>query len=243
MTDEHKTRINQTWKEFQERERGEGGIGAKPEEVPQATTPASYSQQYMGDDPSKPSEIPIDPETKQELPVSKYNPRKGQYPISDPTSETPEDIERARKQMLAQRAELDEPETGGTFDRRGTPSQKGGEAVPGSFQDIKSILSVPIVESDGDYWRNLDEDNKSQILKEHDLLTGLEDGWDWDQLSSEARDKIRELSTEGGRGSGKKDHKPWMKGIEEDPQYKNCPHCQVFTENLNGRCQMCKKKV
>ena len=106
MTDEHKAQIKKTWGEFQEQEKKEGGAGEKPEDsTPKATTPAFHTQQYMGEDPDKPSEIPIDPKTHEELPVSKYNPRKGEYPIQDVTKETPKDIDRAHKQMLAQRAE------------------------------------------------------------------------------------------------------------------------------------------
>jgi hypothetical protein len=147
--------------------------------------------------------------------------------------------------MLAQRRASDEPERGakgGTYDRRGEPWQKGGEGYD-TFQDIKSILSIPLQENDGDYWRGLDEDSKGEILHEHNLLTGLEDGWDWDQLSPEARDKIRELSNEGGKGSGKAGHRSWMKGMEEDPKYKACPNCNIVTEQIGGKCRLCGKKV
>jgi len=136
MTDEHKERINQTWKEFQEQEKKEGGTGETPKESPKASTPAFHTQQYMADDPSKPTEIPIDPETGKELPVSKYNPRKGEYPVSDPTTETPADVDRAHKQMLAQKAELDKPQTGSTFDQRGKAYQRKGEAYDDSDRAV-----------------------------------------------------------------------------------------------------------
>lgn len=47
---------------------------------------------------------------------------------------------------------------------------------------------------------------------------------------------------EGGKGSGKKGHQQWMRSLEEDPSYVDCPNCKVITEKINGKCQMCGKK-
>ncbi len=123
--------------DFLKQEIKEGG-GQLPKDLPLATTPAFQTQQYMGEDPDKPRDIPIDPKTGAELPVSKFNPQKGNYPITDATKETPADIDRAHKQMLANKIELDKPE-GSTFNRAGQPWQRKGESLNDVYKDIEDI--------------------------------------------------------------------------------------------------------
>jgi len=48
---------------------------------------------------------------------------------------------------------------------------------------------------------------------------------------------------EGGKGSGKKDHKQWMLAIEEDHTYDFCENCSMITEQVNSKCEMCGKRV
>jgi len=54
--------LNDLQKQFEEQEKKEGGAET-PKETPKSTTPAFYTQQYMGEDPDKPQEIPINPTT------------------------------------------------------------------------------------------------------------------------------------------------------------------------------------
>lgn len=115
MTETHKDQVNKTWNSFQEQEQKENGTGETLIEQATSNTPAFHTQQYMSEDPKKPNEIPIDPKTGKELPVSKYNPLKEKCKVSDVTTETPSDVDRAHRQMLAEKAnldkaELDEPE-------------------------------------------------------------------------------------------------------------------------------------
>ncbi len=128
MTDEHKAYFNKTWNEFQEIEKKEGGIGEIPNiETPEATTPAFHTQQYMGEDPNKPSEIPFDPKTGKELPVSKFRPKLGDYTKHDVTKSTPDDVEKARKQMQRYKdTGEDQPE----------PWQKSGEAIEDPYSEL-----------------------------------------------------------------------------------------------------------
>jgi hypothetical protein len=48
---------------------------------------------------------------------------------------------------------------------------------------------------------------------------------------------------EGGKGSGKKDHKGWMRAIEEEHTYDFCENCSMITEQVNHKCDMCGKQV
>lgn len=48
---------------------------------------------------------------------------------------------------------------------------------------------------------------------------------------------------EGGKGSGKKDHKLWMRAIEEEHTYDFCENCSMITEQVNHKCAMCGKQV
>lgn len=43
-------------------------------------------------------------------------------------------------------------------------------------------------------------------------------------------------ATEGGKGSGKVGHVPWMLGTEIE---ENCPNCMINTEKENGKCILC----
>lgn len=43
-------------------------------------------------------------------------------------------------------------------------------------------------------------------------------------------------STEGGKGSGKVGHVPWMLGSEADDE---CPNCMIKTERHDGKCILC----
>ena len=52
-----------------------------------------------------------------------------------------------------------------------------------------------------------------------------------------------DYANEGGRGSGKRGHAGWMKSLEEASDYKDCPNCQVMTDQYGGKCQLCGKKV
>ena len=54
--------------------------------------------------------------------------------------------------------------------------------------------------------------------------------------------KCRDKSNEGGKGSGRRGHKQWMRSLEEDPSYGECNNCKVITEKVNGKCQMCGRK-
>ena len=52
-----------------------------------------------------------------------------------------------------------------------------------------------------------------------------------------------EPAVEGGKGSGKKDHKGWMRAIEEEHTYDFCENCSMITEQVNHKCDMCGKRV
>ena len=51
------------------------------------------------------------------------------------------------------------------------------------------------------------------------------------------------IAEEGGKGSGKKDHKGWMRAIEEEHTYDFCENCNMITEQVNNKCDMCGKQV
>ncbi|MEE9410864.1 MAG: hypothetical protein V3V41_08050 [Candidatus Heimdallarchaeota archaeon] len=48
---------------------------------------------------------------------------------------------------------------------------------------------------------------------------------------------------EGGKGSGKKGHQSWMRAIEEDHTYDFCENCNMITEQVNHKCDMCGKTL
>ncbi len=50
-------------------------------------------------------------------------------------------------------------------------------------------------------------------------------------------------SEEGGKGSGKSGHQSWMRAIEEDHTYDFCENCNMITEQVNRKCDMCGKTL
>ena len=48
---------------------------------------------------------------------------------------------------------------------------------------------------------------------------------------------------EGGKGSGKSGHQSWMRAIEEDHTYDFCENCNMITEQVNRKCDMCGKTL
>ena len=94
-------------KEFLEEEKRTGG-GNNPKDLPKSSSASSYSQQYMGEDPSKPSEIPYDPNTGEELPVSRFNPNDTKYRQPKET-DTVSDMAKAYGDMMAKKKNPDEP--------------------------------------------------------------------------------------------------------------------------------------
>ena len=125
-----KEEINAIFKDFQDQEKKEGGVGQTAKTTPKAQTPASTQNPYHTKDGMY--EQPLDPNTLEDLPVSSFNPNE---PTTDFTKHSDKgDIQRAHKQMLKQKSDLDRTEdiTGkSTFtpaDKGGTQSQRKGEA-------------------------------------------------------------------------------------------------------------------
>ena len=94
-------------KEFLEEEKRTGG-GNNAKDLPKSSSASSYSQQYMGEDPSKPSEIPYDPNTGEELPVSSFNPNDTKYRQPKET-DTVSDMAKAYGDMMAKKKNPDQP--------------------------------------------------------------------------------------------------------------------------------------
>lgn len=114
-----------------------------------------------------------------------------------------------------------------------------------NFGDIKDSVHTESYggESVTSWWESLNENKRGEILGKYHLLTGTEDGHDYDELSENAQDKIFELysngyATEGGKGSGKSGHSPWMLGTYVADE---CPNCMICTERNNGICTICGK--
>lgn len=95
---------------------------------------------------------------------------------------------------------------------------------------------------------------EGHMKEEHDTTLadysneGLDDLTNEEQIAqaghrSTYSDYYKDKSEEGGKGSGRKGHQQWMRSLEEDPAYSDCPNCQVITERVNGKCQMCGKKM
>jgi len=94
-------------KEFLEEEKRTGG-GNRAKDLPKSNSASSYSQQYMGEDPSKPSKIPYDPNTGEELPVSSFNPNDTKYRKPKET-DTGSDMAKAYGDMMAKKKNPDQP--------------------------------------------------------------------------------------------------------------------------------------
>ena len=94
-------------KEFLEEEKRTGG-GTQAKDLPKSNSPSSYKQQYMGEDPDKPREIPYDPNTGDELPVSSFNPNDTKYRKPKETDK-PSDISKAYGDMMSKKNNPDKP--------------------------------------------------------------------------------------------------------------------------------------
>jgi hypothetical protein len=94
-------------KEFLEEEKRTGG-GTQAKDLPKSNSPSSYKQQYMGEDPDKPHEIPYDPNTGDELPVSSFNPNDTKYRKPKETDK-PSDISKAYGDMMSKKNNPDKP--------------------------------------------------------------------------------------------------------------------------------------
>ena len=116
------------------------------------------------------------------------------------------------------------------------------EWMPEYPEDYKGDKS-PANENVREWWDGLNAFHASDILQDNDLLTGMEDGWDWDELSPEARKKIEQIAPksakEGGQGSGKSGHQKWMRGGEFGGNYKECPNCMVYSPHKDSICSIC----
>lgn len=66
--------------------------------------------------------------------------------------------------------------------------------------------------------------NGSVQLKEH---LRRDHNWSWEDVLK---------ATEGGKGSGKAGHSPWMLGTEISD---DCENCQMATNRNNGKCEIC----
>lgn len=102
-------------------------------------------------------------------------------------------------------------------------------------EDYKGNTSPAFID---DWWRNLDSEEQGKILVDNDLLTGMEDGHDWDEINQNARDVITQIANEGGKGSGRMGHQKWMLAGEAGEE---CPNCMMITEKDNGKCVLCGK--
>ncbi len=160
-------------RQFLEQEQKEGG--AQPaQDVPKATTPAFHTQQYMGEDPDKPDQIPIDPETGEELPVSKYNPLEHKYKPSDPTKATKKDVVRAYGDLKGNKARADKlediaPDDDPTYGAE--PWQKGGESLDDVYAEITNTATESIANEVE--WMCMDCEKKlTETPREHQDKTG-----------------------------------------------------------------------
>ena len=84
--------------------------------------------------------------------------------------------------------------------------------------------------------------------KEGDDFTNKNMKGDFDKLDNHLKNSFIDnidsyRVNEGGFGSGKKDHKGWMRAIEEEHTYDFCENCNMITEQVNHKCDMCGKKV
>ncbi len=84
-------------------------------------------------------------------------------------------------------------------------------------------------------YKHLSQDHMGKDLGDLDRLMLNDTGITHHGLTDEAK--------EGGLGSGKKDHKGWMRAIEEEHTYDFCENCSMITEQVNHKCDMCGKKV
>lgn len=217
MTDAHKEQIKKVWGEFQEQERKEGGTGHKAKQVSKSTSPASYTQQYMGEDPDKPSEVPIDPETKEELPASPYH---SKDPALDPqykkTSGTPEE---ARRQMQIQKRNLDSPHSGASFDW-----QKKGEVKATEAYAKEDYIPDPY-KKHFDWVASMDQDDYvckhcGEMMMNRDGTNALHTA-----PESEIIEVVKQhLSTHGITESYAK----------EVVEHEKCPHCNFETSWKGG---------
>lgn len=217
MTDAHKEQIKKVWGEFQEQERKEGGTGHKAKQVSKSTSPASYTQQYMGEDPDKPSEVPIDPETKEELPASPYH---SKDPALDPqykkTSGTPEE---AKRQMQIQKRNLDSPHSGASFDW-----QKKGEVKATEAYAKEDYIPDPY-KKHFDWVASMDQDDYvckhcGEMMMNRDGTNALHTA-----PESEIIEVVKQhLSTHGITESYAK----------EVVEHEKCPHCNFETSWKGG---------
>ncbi len=140
-------------KEFLELEKKEGSN--EPFEVKKATTPASYTQQYMHEDPDKPSEVPIDPTTKEELPVSSYNPNDSKYRKPKET-DTKKDVTKAYGLMK------------GRKDNPDKPMWEDGEAKSNEHDSLCPYCSKQI--DDDDHWFEHIEKHRNGESRHHEQI-------------------------------------------------------------------------
>lgn len=195
--------------DFLKKEKSEGGY-KKPKETPKATTPASYTQQYMGEDPDKPKQVPINPETGEELPVSAYNPTASKYKKPKPT-DTKGDAIRAYGLMKAQKDKLDktaDPAKVSTLTRDGEPWQKGGE----NEQEWSERV----------YHKKWDDMTPEEQARQTNAYKNRYEG-DWQKGGeNEEEDQERELSKSDD------DYDEFF-GEAMDIMHKKCPDCNFET--------------
>ncbi len=196
MTDSHKEQISKVWGDFQEQEKKEGGISQKPKETPKSTTPAFHTQQYMNEDPDKPSEIPIDLDTGKELPVSNYNPNAPKYRKPD-VKDTKADVDKARSIMKGQKGKGEEQpwQEGGEAkanEETGMEPMEGDDKIweeddPNIHYDedgnvIKANEDDPDFENDPDYQGFVDGNKKESSQYTQDGIAQAMADPDWDKL-------------------------------------------------------------
>ena len=147
-------------KEFLEEEKRTGG-GSKAKDLPKSSSASSYKQQYMGEDPSKPSEIPYDPNTGEELPVSSFNPNDTKYRKPKET-DTVSDMAKAYGDMMARKKNSDQP----MWD--GGESYATEDDYKYDFDELTSLAQDKI-EDEGvtqKEWNETPEEERKELEKE-----------------------------------------------------------------------------
>ena len=86
-----------------------------------------------------------------------------------------------------------------------------------------------------DYWK---EYNYAKRMIEDENISEKGDELQWKLMEQGISVMVADrIANEGGKGSGKSGHSPWMLGTYLAEE---CPHCMISTERENGKCVICR---